>query len=226
MSILLSNLKGGIMLLAQIPADNSLKVLTDAGAVSILAIALLALAYALLQSQRNKSRDEDAENSRLDKLIDSLLSVFSELKNDRLEHRKVIAENSDTQRLVVTATNEQTSEVRLLRKDFSNYQQLQTETVQNVRDELVSFKGEIQDAINKMLEQITVTNDFVEQAVNEHQTIIENGKTIIATGRVLIDKANHIISLLPPPPSASVININTATPPAAPLDELPKASGQ
>jgi len=225
MSILLSNLKGGIMLLAQIPADNSLKVLTDAGAVSILAIALLALAYALLQSQRNKSRDEDAENSRLDKLIDSLLSVFSELKNDRLEHRKVIAENSDTQRLVVTATNEQTSEVRLLRKDFSNYQQLQTETVQNVRDELVSFKGEIQDAINKMLEQITVTNDFVEQAVNEHQTIIENGKTIIATGRVLIDKANHIISLLPPPPPASVININTATPPAEkPADDLKAAS--
>lgn len=204
------NLIRGTVLLAQVPGDNSLKVLTDAGAVTILAIALLALAYALLQSQRNKSRDEDAENTRLDKLIDSLLSVFSELKNDRLEHRKVIAENSETQRLVVAAANEQTSEVRLLRKDFSNYQQLQTETVQNMRDELVSFKGEIQDAINKMLDQITVTNSFVEQAVNEHQVIIDNGRTIIATGKSLMDKADQIIALLPPPPPASVINITNA----------------
>ncbi len=203
------------MLLAQIPGDNTLQVLVNAGAVTILALALLALAYALLQTQRNKSKDEVAENTRLDKLIDSLLSVFSELKNDRIEQRKVITDNSETQRLVVVATNEQTSEVRLLRTDFKSYQQLQTETVQNMRDELVSFKSEIQDAINKMLEQITVTNDFVEQAVNEHQIIIENGKVIIATGKELMAKADHIISLLPPPQPSSVINITNAATPTA-----------
>lgn len=212
------------MFLAQLPGDTSLKLLTDAGAVTILAIALLALAYALVRSQLNKSKDEDAENTRIDKLIDRLVDVFGTFQTELVSNRKVIAENSETQKLVVAATNEQTNEVRLLRKDFSNYQQLQTETVQNMRDELVSFKSEIQDAINKMLEQITVTNDFVEQAVNEHQTIIENGKTVIATGKVLIDKANHIIALLPPPPP-NVTIVNTA-PPAAPLDELPKASGQ
>lgn len=189
------------MLIAQVPTDTgAVKLLTEAGAVVILAIALLVLAYALLQTTRNRSNDDKAENSRLDKLIDSLLSVFAELKNDRLEQRKVISDNSETQRLVVTATNEQTGEVRLLRTDFKSYQALQTETVQNLRDEMVSFKSDIQDAINKMLEQITVTNDFVEQAVNEHQVIIDNGKAIMATGKTLMDKADHIISLLPKPP--------------------------
>lgn len=204
------------MLLAQLPGD-SIKVLTDAGAVTILAIALLALAYALLQTQRNKSKDEAAENTRLDKLIDSLLSVFTELKTERIEQRKVISDNSETQRLVVAATNEQTGEVRLLRTDFKSYQQLQTETVQNMRDELVSFKSEVQDSINKMLEQITVTNDFVEQAVNEHQVIIENGRIVIETGKVLIEKADRIIALLPPTPPPAVTNItNVNTTPDKP----------
>lgn len=204
------------MLIAQVPTDTgAVKLLTEAGAVVILAIALLVLAYALLQTTRNRSNDDKAENSRLDKLIDSLLSVFAELKSDRLEQRKVISDNSETQRLVVTATNEQTGEVRLLRTDFKSYQNLQTETVQNLRDEMVSFKSDIQDAINKMLEQITVTNDFVEQAVNEHQVIIDNGKAIMATGQTLMDKADHIISLLPPPAATTnVVNVNTGTPAA------------
>lgn len=203
------------MLLAQIPGDNTLQVLVNAGAITILALALLALAYALLQTQRNKSKDEMAENTRLDKLIDSLLSVFSELKSDRIEQRKVIADNSETQRLVVASVNEQTGESRLLRTDFKSYSALQAETVQNLRDEMVSFKGEIKDAIDKMLEQITVTNDFVEQAVNEHKVIIDNGVKLIA-------KADHIISLLPPPQPASVINItNTGAVPEKPADPTP-----
>jgi len=208
------------MLLAQLSADNSLKILTDAGAVTVLAIGIIFMAYALLQTQRNKSKDEAAENTRLDKLIDSLLSVFSELKSDRLEQRKVISDNSETQRLVVAATNEQTGEVRLLRTDFKSYQSLQTETSQNMLDELVSFKGEIQESINRMLEQITVTNDFVEQAVNEHQIIIDNSNIIIATGKELMAKADHIISLFPPAPPPSVTNITTVNTASSATDEV------
>lgn len=220
-----------LMLLAQIPGDSTLQVLVNAGAVTILALALLALAYALLQTTRNRGKDETAENTRLDKLIDSLLLVFSELKTDRLEHRKVITDNSETQRLVVTATNEQTGEVRLLRTDFKSYQSLQTETVQNLRDEMVSFKTDIEDAINKMLEQITVTNDFVEQAVNEHQIIIDNGKAIMTTGQTLMDKADHIISLLPVPTLPTQIELAPVLPTQIELTvitppDLPKASGE
>jgi hypothetical protein len=211
-------------MLAQIPGDNTLQILVNAGAVTILALALLALAYALLKTQQNKSRDEDAENKRVDKLIDRLVDVFSTVNNEQVNMRKVISENSETQRLVVTATNEQTGEVRLLRADFKNYQQLQTETVQNLRDEMLAFKGEIQDAISKMLEQITVTNDFVEQAVNEHQTIIDNGKVIIETGNTLVTKADHIIALLPPPPPAATNVVNVGKNEADDESDLPKAS--
>jgi len=59
----------------------------------------------------------------------------------------------------------------------------------------------------------------VEQAVNEHQIIIDNGNIIIATGKELMSKADHIIALLPPPPPASIINItNTGAEKAASAD--------
>src|SRR5690554_6393011 len=96
---------------------TTIKILTDAGAVVILSIALIALAWALLHFTQSRSKNEEAENKRFDKLVDRLVEAFATLQTEIVNIRRVITDNSETQRLVVHATNEQTGEVRLLRAD-------------------------------------------------------------------------------------------------------------
>ncbi len=196
------------------PTINDFKSLGDLGylvvialVAFILAVVILLVVFVQFRQATARAKSEEKEDSRIDKLIDRLVEIFSTLNAEQGNSRKVISENSETQRLVVVATNEQTSEVKLLRADFKNYQSLQSDTVHNLREEMVSFKGEVQGAIDKMLGQISTTNEFVERAVSEHQIIIAASKDIMG-------KVDEIIARLSPIPPANVVNINTAPPTA------------
>lgn len=214
------------LLMQVFPTMQDLKNVGDLGQLAIVALVAFVLAVVVLvvvfiqfRQTMIATQTGEKDDNRIDKLIDRLVEVFGTLNADQVKNRQVIAENSETQKAVVIATNEQTSETRLLRADFRNYQQLQTETIQNLRDEMVSFKGEIQGAIDKMLEQITVTNNFVERAVNEHEVIITAGKTIIS-------KIDKILEHIPPLPPVNISPVTSPPPADAPAGEsdLPRAS--
>lgn len=203
---------------------------TKLSEVILIAIALVYLARTFMSFVNNTGKKDEREDGILKQMIDLATSYKQEsaeardaYKAEAAANRAVVQESNDVLRALMEATNIQTGEIRklpeeikLLRADFKDYQVINADEIEGfglkldaVRAEMVTFKGDIEASMKRMLEQITVTNDFVEQAVNEHQTIIE-------TGKVLIAKADHIISLLPPPQPASVINItNTAAPDAA-----------
>lgn len=206
------------------------------------AIAIIVLAIVLFRVVKNSGDGDKADRGLLKEMIDLATSYKSESAEARDAYRQeaaatraVVQESNEAQREtnavlkdLTHATNEQTGEIRKLpaeiqglRFDFKEYQSINADEIEgfgrkleDLRTEMVAFKGDIQASIEKMLEQITVTNNFVEQAVNEHQTIIDAGKQLIA-------KADHIISLFPPTPPDKVIPLDTA-PPA----ELPKAVGE
>lgn len=206
---------------------------TKLSEVILIAIALVYLARTFMSFVTNTGKKDEREDGILKQMIDLATSYKQEsaeardaYKAEAAANRAVVQESNDTLRALMEATNIQTGEIRklpeeikLLRADFKDYQVINADEIEgfgqkleDLRAEMVSFKGDIQSSIDKMLEQITVTNNFVEQAVNEHQVII-------ATGKELMAKADHIISLLPPPPPASIINItNTGTPAEKPAD--------
>lgn len=208
--------------------------------VVLIAIALVYLARTFMNFVKNTGEKDMRDDGILKQMIDLATSYKQEsaeardaYKAEAAANRAVVQESNDTLRALIEATNIQTGEIRKLpeeikglRADFKDYQVINADEIEGfgqrleaLRTEMVSFKGDIQTSIDKMLEQITVTNDFVEQAVNEHQIIIE-------TGRALLAKADEIIRLLPPPPPPPATNIVNVNPPAPSVDELPKASGQ
>lgn len=129
---------------------------------------------------------------------------------------EAIEHSNETNTLQTKATNEQTGaiqrvdknivdmsgKIEVLALNFGAYKTLQSDTTDALRAEMVSFKGDIQTAIDKMLEQVSRTNTLVEQAVKEHAVIIDSGKT-------LLERVDKILSLLPPPPP-NVTIVNTA----------------
>lgn len=148
--------------------------------------------------------------------LTSEITIIVQKTSARLDH------NDETERLMTEAINgntgemrQQTSEIRLLRRDFKDYQTVTADEIEqvttgyeNIRAEMVSFKSEIQASIDRMLAQIESTNQAVEttkeavqQAVQEH--------------RVILSKLDDIIKLLPPPPpNTTTINISPlGTPP-------------
>lgn len=214
------------MQLAQIPGDTTLQVLVNAGAVTILALALLALAYALLQTQRNKGKDDVAENMRQDKLIDSLVNVFTELKEDRIENRKIIADNSETQRLTVVAQNENTGAVRQMAAelkayalDLKTYQHLGSDAIEELTTDMSAF---VQNTATKL----NTTVEIVERAIRNHDAIFRRFDNQDTTLNEHGNKLDTIIQRLPPvsPTPASVINITNTGAPAG--DKVASADGE
>lgn len=191
--------------------------------IVLLAIALVYLARTFMSFVKNTGEKDMRDDGILKQMIDLATSYKQEsaeardaYKAEAAANRAVVQESNDTLRALTDATNVQTGEIRKLpeaitglRADFKDYQVINADEIEgfglkleSLRTEMVAFKGDIQTSIEKMLEQITVTNDFVEQAVNEHQIIIAAGKT-------LLDKADQIIKLLPPPPN--ITNTGAAT---------------
>jgi hypothetical protein len=148
-------------LLTQLPADpvtpSILKILVDAGVAVTLTIAILVLAYAILQQNRNKGKDQEAENKQLN-------TVLGALVEDRVHLRQVLEANSETQRLITVATNENTGQVRQMnstmegvRFDLKSYTSLHSDSVEQLtgsisrfESQMVAFGGKLDTAIENI----------------------------------------------------------------------------
>lgn len=121
-----------------------------------------------------------------------------------------ITHSNETNTLQTAATNVQTGEIQKMGKNveamggkmdflslnFSNYQTLTADTVANLLQEMVAFKGEIKGDIEAMLTSVGATKARVDEAVGNHQIMFKRLDQIIA-------------QLTPPtPPPDKVIDLN------------------
>lgn len=176
-----------LLLLAQIPDPvntNTLKILVDAGVAVILSLAIGLLAYSLLQQVRNKSKDDDAENKRLTNVLEKVSNLTDAVigNNDRV--LKIIEGNSETQRLVTTAINENTgsnramnSTMETMSRDLREYTTLHSDSVEQLvgaiersESQMVAFgkalKGAVDDIHNNAKDHEEIM-ELVRKAIDE-----------------------------------------------------------
>lgn len=210
------------------------------GEVALVAIALIYLARTFMSFVNNTGKKDEREDGILKQMIDLAQSYKQEsaeardaYKAEAAANRAVVQESNDVLRSVVEATNVQTGEIRklptaieALRADFKNYQVINADEIEGfgriiatLQGEMVSFKGDVQESINKMLASIDENNTFVKRISDEVQEAVNEHQVIIDAGRQILKRCDEIIALLPPPPP-NVTVINTAP------TELPKASGE
>lgn len=177
-------------LTAQIALD--LASIGKLGEVAIVSLAVIILSLVLLRVVKNMGEGDKQDKGLLKQMIDLATSYKSEsaesrdaYKQEAAATREVIHESNDIQRQTNTvlteltkATNEQTGEVRLLRKDFSAFSVLQTDTTAALVDRFNSFDTQfeglkaliernagdhtdIKDALLKMAEGIKAMHDDV-----------------------------------------------------------------
>lgn len=150
--------------------------------------------------------------------LTSQVTAMINRTNEAIEH------SNETNKLVAGATTEQTGaiqrvdkniqdmsgKVEVLSLNFGAYQTLQSDTTDQLRAEMVSFKTDIQNSIDQMLESITTSNTFVEKIANDVDQAVKEHRLIIDNGIELLKKADRIIALLPSPsPTTNVVNVNT-----------------
>jgi len=217
-----------LKLLSQIPTIQQVNDLGKLGEVVLIALALLAAAVAIivlaivLYRVVRASGDGDKEDrGLLREMIELATSYKAEsseardaYKQEAAATRAVIQESNDINRetnIVLTdltkSTNEQTGEVRLLRKDFASYQTLQTDTTAQLVERFSTFETQF-DGIIKL----------IERNAGDHSEIKEALKDMAKGMRAMHEDVRKLMPPLPP----TVIQVNNP----APLDELPKASGQ
>lgn len=198
--------------LAQVPIEATpsiLKILVDAGIAVILTIAILVLAYAILQQNRNKGKEDEAESKRLE-------TVLGALVEDRVHLRQVIEGSNETQRLITVASNENTGATRQMastmegvRFDLRSYTSLHSDSVEQLtgsisrfESQMVAFGGKLDTAIENINHNAgdhTEITRLVQQAIEE----MLNTKLELLTA---------IKGATPPtPPPDKVIDLNGAT---------------
>lgn len=171
-----------MLLLAQTDfLGDGLKLLADAGQVVIIAIALL---YVV----RNSGKASDQDNT----LLSQLVNLVSSFKGEAENTRKVIEANSDTQSKLMGATNEQTSEFRLMRKAMGDYQIV-------VSDTIAALKEEIESLQQTTTAGFTAIADSLGQHAQERQQLRELLETINTAQGSIKQKLDE---LKPPPPPA------------------------
>lgn len=204
-----------LTLLAQIPdpvTPSILKILVDAGVAVILSLAIAALAYALLQQVRSKGKDEEAENNRLGKLVDAL-------SEDRVHLRQVIEGNSETQRLITVAINDNTgsnravaSSMETVSRDLREYTSLHSDSVEQLvgaiersESQMVAFGTALKSAV-----------DDIHNNAKDHEEIIELVQKVI--DEILVIKLDirmafqqMIPPLTPPKQSETLVNVPAQT---------------
>jgi len=195
-----------------------LKILVDAGVAVTLTIAILVLAYAILQQNRNKGKDQDAENKQLN-------TVLGALVEDRVHLRQVLEANSETQRLITVATNENTGQVRQMnstmegvRFDLKSYTSLHSDSVEQLtgsisrfESQMVAFGGKLDIAIENINHNAgdhTEITRLVTQAIEQ----------LLNTKLELITAIRGVTPAPAPAPIEANITLHTAV--DKPPDEL------
>jgi hypothetical protein len=201
-----------LMLLAQIPDPvntNTLKILVDAGVAVILAIALLFLAYSILQQNRNKSKDDEAERKQLLTVIENVNDLTKALISDREHSLKIIEASSETQRLITVAINENTGSNRsmtgtmeTMSRDLREYTSLHSDSVEQLvgaiersESQMVAFGSALKGAI-----------DDIHNNAKDHEEIVELVQKVIDELMVIkLDMRLAFNQLIPPmnPPKPS-----------------------
>jgi hypothetical protein len=232
-----------IPLYAQLPADpvtpTILKTLVDAGVAVILSLAIGALAYALLQLVRNKSKDDEAENKRLTTVLEKVSSLTDAVIGINERGLQIIEGNSETQRLITTAINENTgsnrnmnSTMETMSRDLREYTSLHSDSVEQLvgaiersESQMVAFgtalKGAIDDIHNNAKDHEEIT-ELVRKAIDEILVI----KLDI---RKAFSMLTPTVQLAPPAtfPTQIEVTVKPSESTAPTLsDEFPKASGE
>lgn len=200
------------------------------GEVALVAIALIYLARTFMSFVNNTGKKDEREDGILKQMIDLAQSYKQEsaeardaYKAEAAANRAVVQESNDVLRTLIEATNIQTGEIRklptsidALRADFKNYQVINADEIEGfgriietLQGEMVSFKGEVQASIDKMLQSIDANNTFVQKISNEVHEAVNDHQVIIDAGKQILRRCDEIIALLPPPPP-NVTVINTA----------------
>jgi len=212
-----------LLLLAQIPdpvSTNTLKILVDAGVAVILAIALLFLAYSILQQNRNKSKDDEAERKQLLTVIENINNLTNALIGDREHSLKIIEASSETQRLITVAINENTgsnrtmnSTMETMSRDLREYTTLHSDSVEQLvgaiertESQMVAFGQSLQGAINDIhnnAQDHVGIKELVQTALDE----------LVVIKRELRETFKQLIPPFVPPPALPT-EINVTVKPA------------
>lgn len=142
-------------------------------------------------------------------LITQLILLIKDQKQMVESAGKAVEHSNETNRLVTVATNEQTGELRLLRKDFSAYQTLQTDTTAQLVERFDTFDT-----------KFAGITQLIERNAGDH-TELKDALLQLKDGlKELHDDVRKLIP--PPPPPAIVNNVTTVAPPAEKSADAPK----
>lgn len=177
-----------VQLLSQVVVDpvtpGVLKILVDAGVAVILSLSIGLLAYSLLQQVRSKSKDDDAENKRLTTVLEKVSSLTDAVIGNNDRALTIIEGNSETQRLITTAINENTGISRQVnttmegvRFDLKSYASVHSDSIEQLTDSftrfeshMVAFGGKLDtaiDHINHNAGDHTEITKLVQRAIEE-----------------------------------------------------------
>lgn len=197
------------VILAQL-SDSGIKTLTDAGAVTILAIALLLLAYALL---KNSSGNSAAMNTMLQyngRLADAIEKIEQHegdqtfvLKDVVSSNEKVVASSEK-----VVATNEAVmNEIKMTRKSSDDHQIAVAETLDGLRQDQ-----------EKSRSSIVARQDLMTAAIEGLAAEIRN----FQPGREQLEKLQaieHLVEALDKSVKEVIAKCDEQTPAAQPMKE-------
>lgn len=140
-------------LLAQIPGNDTLKILTDAGAVGVLAIAVLLLAGAVILVTRGGNKNFEqmlAFTARLTTAVEG----SKESQDKVVEKLELVVDSNDR---IVSSNDRMIGEMNLTRKSSEDHQIAVVETLDVLRQDLEktrsSFVGRV-DNVATMCQQI------------------------------------------------------------------------
>lgn len=206
-------------LLTQVPGVGELKSIGELGQLVVIALVALVIAialvialYAIIRSQKSASDNDSADRGLLKQMIDLATSYKTEsaeardaYKAEAAATRAVVQESNDTLRGLTHATNEQTgkineqvSEIKLLRKNFADYQTLNSDTISGLRSDFEGLKKEVLEHVQNLLE--------ISEANAKRHVVADADRVEIHK------KLDAILDLVaPPPPPATVTNIINAT---------------
>ena len=139
----------GTVLAAQ-SADGSLKILTDAGAVVILALAVLGMAYVLRENNRSNTKTMDAMLAFQGRLATAVEKLEQHESDQTVVLRDVVSSN----RQVVTSNDNLLSEIKLTRKSSDDHQIAVVETLVGVQQDVEKSRSSIVARQDLMMQAI------------------------------------------------------------------------